>query len=99
MAQLPLTVPIAGYRHYSFGRKVLADLAIGAPLQLVREPTNKHDDLAVQVWAADVMLGFVPRRNNIDVAWALDRGVKVTAAFGGVQERDQPVITLSWGDR
>jgi HIRAN domain len=98
MAQPPLTVPIAGFRHYSTGRQLLRSLALGTPLALVREPTNKHDDLAVQVWAEDLdlMFGYVPRRNNVDVAWALDGGVPIKAVFAGLQEQGQPAMQIVW---
>jgi hypothetical protein len=94
-ATASLTVPIAGFRHY-VGSSYLAGLSVGAPLQLVRESTNQHDSLAVQVWHEDVMLGFVPRANNVDVAWALDGGIEVSAKFAGLHERDQPVMQIVW---
>ena len=89
------TVPIAGYFHYRSRDKLLT-LALGTPLQLVREPTNKYDSLAVQVRAEDRMLGYVPRANNVDVAWALDGGVAVKAVFAGFKPDGVPAIQLVW---
>lgn len=83
MAQPPLTVPIAGYQHYRGSRGKLLDLALGTPLQLVREPTNKHDDLAVQVHVEDQMVGYVPKANNVEVAWSIDGKMPVKAVFAG----------------
>jgi hypothetical protein len=90
-----LTVAIAGFRHYPAGRNLL-DMPPGTPLRLVREPTNQHDALAVQVWHGDRMLGFVPRANNVDVAWALDGGVEVLAVFAGNNLDKEPAMQIVW---
>jgi hypothetical protein len=93
-------VPIAGWRHYSAGRRLLLDMAQGTPLRLVREPDNPHDHLAIQVWSQSagqrVQLGYVPRSANVDVAWALDGKIAVKAVFAGLQEQGQPVMQIVW---
>ena len=61
-AKPPLTVLIAGWRHYDRG--LLWELPPGTPLRLVREPDNKHDALAVQVWVNDRMVGFPAARRQ-----------------------------------
>jgi hypothetical protein len=86
-------VPIAGYRHYPDSWRRL-DITPGAALRLVREPDNRHDALAVQIWLGDLMLGYVPKANNVDVAWALDGGMAVKAVFAGMQEQGQPVVQI-----
>jgi hypothetical protein len=96
MAQPPLTVPIAGSVFQRGAAKALAKLALGAPLQLVREPGNPHDPLAVQVWAADQQIGFVPRTNNVDVAWALDGGIPVKAVYAGLGLDRVPAMQIVW---
>jgi hypothetical protein len=95
MAQPPLTVPIAGYRHYRGARERLLDLALGTPLRLVRE-NHPKDSLAVQVRAEDQMLGYVPKANNVDVAWALDGGVAVKAVFAGFTTDSVPAMQIVW---
>jgi hypothetical protein len=97
MAKPPLTVPIVGAVFQRGAAKKLNALPLGAPLQLVREPGNPHDPLAVQVWADDAqMLGYVPRTSNVDVAWALDGGVRVKAVFAGYGLDRQPAMQLVW---
>jgi hypothetical protein len=96
VAKPPLTVPIAGYWHYRGARERLLTLALGTPLRLVREPDHPKDSLAVQVWAEDQMLGFVPRANNVDVAWALDGKVEVKAVFAGFKPGDGPAMQIVW---
>jgi hypothetical protein len=90
-----LTVPIAGFRRYPAGRRLL-DMPLGAPLRLVREPDNQHDGLAVQVWDRDRMLGYVPKASNVDVAWALDGGVEVRAVFAGNNLDKEPAMQIVW---
>jgi hypothetical protein len=95
MAQ-PLNIPIAGYWHYRQSARRLRDVAIGMPLRLVRDPTNEHDTLAVQVWLDTAgMLGYVPKANNVDIAWALDGGVAVKALFAGFL-RTEPMMQIVW---
>jgi hypothetical protein len=96
MPKLPITIPIAGHRYYPEGRKLVPHLAQGTPLRLVREPTNEFDALAVKVLDGDTMLGFVPRSHNVEVAWAMDGGRRLTAVFAGCQEEGQPVIQIVW---
>jgi hypothetical protein len=78
---------------------MLHSMRPGTELRLVREPTNKHDGLAVQVRASginDQMLGYVPRSSNVDVAWALDGGVAVKAVFAGWRLDGEPAIQIVW---
>jgi hypothetical protein len=91
------TVPIAGFRHYPAGDKVLRNMRPGTPLRLVREPTNQHDHLAVQVWSGAVLLGYVPKAANVDVAWALDaKSVLVKAVFAGHNLGHEPAMQIVW---
>ena len=52
---------------------LLASLPQGEPLTLVREPGNKFDSNAVQVWARGHHIGFVKGSQNRDLAMAMDR--------------------------
>lgn len=47
---------------------------MGDRLTLVREPDNPHDPLAVRIEWRGVKLGYVPRRENREIAARLDRG-------------------------
>jgi hypothetical protein len=97
MAKPPLTVPIAGAFFQRGAAKALAKLALGAPLQLIREPGCPQDPLAIQVWTDDgQVLGYVPKVSNVDLAWALDGGVPVKAVFAGYGRDRQPAMQIVW---
>ena len=49
------------------------------PLQLNREPHNRFDKNAVEIWTGDAKLGYVPRSANRTVASLMDKGTKVEA--------------------
>jgi hypothetical protein len=46
----------------------------GAALELRRDPGNEHDPHAIQVWAGDLQIGWVPREIAAAVAPSLDAG-------------------------
>ena len=70
--------PLAGFRHHE-AILVWPELKVGDPLALVREPGNPHDANAVRVEWSGRKLGYVPRAENAALAWAMDRGERVTA--------------------
>ena len=65
--------PLAGFQYHQ-ANEVWQRLRVGDPLDLAREPENSHDAMAVRVSWRGHMLGYVPRRENATLAWALDRG-------------------------
>ena len=66
---------------------LLASLPQGEPLTLVREPTNKVDPNAVQVWASGTHVGYLAAKQVKPIAMAMD-----AAAAGRVNVRslDKP---------
>jgi hypothetical protein len=70
--------PLAGFVYYD-GRALWDDIRKGDRLTLVREPANPHDANAVRIEWQGRMLGYVPRRDNADLARQLDRGARVEA--------------------
>lgn len=70
--------PLAGYRFHA-AAQVFDQLRVGDELQLVREAQNAHDGNAISVSWRGSKLGYVPRRENAALAWALDRGEPVRA--------------------
>ncbi|MGW8268847.1 MAG: HIRAN domain-containing protein [Burkholderiales bacterium] len=78
---------LAGFAHYE-AASVWDALREGDALVLHREPENPHDPNAVRVEWRGHMLGYVPRRNNAALAWALDRGQALHARI--VQLRAHP---------
>ena len=70
--------PLAGFQYYE-GKALWDMMRVGDTLRLVREPQNPHDANAVRGEWRGEMLGYVPRRENGDVARQMDRGAPVRA--------------------
>ena len=70
--------PLAGFR-YGDASAVWSQMKHGDALDLVREPANPHDPNAVRVEWRGRKLGYVPRRENGALAWAMDRGETLKA--------------------
>lgn len=70
--------PLAGFQYYD-GKGLWDMMRVGDTLQLAREPQNLHDANAVRVLWRNEMLGYIPRRENSDVARQMDRGAPVRA--------------------
>jgi hypothetical protein len=70
--------PLAGLRYYA-AAEVRHDLRVGDPVELEREAENPHDPNAIAVRWRGRKLGYVPRRDNATLAWALDRGERLRA--------------------
>ena len=70
--------PLAGFVYYD-AREVWDRMKRGDRLTLVREPANPHDANAVRIEWQGRMLGYVPRRDNGDLARQMDHGAAVEA--------------------
>ena len=70
--------PLAGFQYHA-GTAVWSQLRVGDALTLVREPDNTHDARAVRVEWQGRKIGYVPRRENADVARLMDAGQRLTA--------------------
>jgi hypothetical protein len=70
--------PLAGFVYYD-GQAVWDQMKTGDRLTLVREPANPHDRNAVRLEWQGRMLGYVPKRDNADLARQMDHGAKVEA--------------------
>lgn len=81
--------PLAGFQFHA-GRRLWPELRVGDALVLVREPDNPHDPLAVRVDWRGHKLGYVPRRENADIARFLDRGVPLEARISRLAEVRDP---------
>lgn len=76
---------IAG-SHYYDCRAVLANVRAGDPLNLLREPDNRHDPRAIAVFWRRHKLGYLPRLDNAAAASLLDHGHMVSAEVIGVDD-------------
>jgi hypothetical protein len=87
--------PLAGWR-YGAAAEVWAQLKVGDPLELEREPDNPHDRNAVRVQWRGRKLGYVPRRENAALAWGLDRGAPLRARVSRMSEHPNPARRLEF---
>lgn len=81
--------PLAGFQYYE-GKGLWNMMRVGDTLQLAREPQNPHDANAVRVLWRNEMLGYIPRRENSDVARQMDRGAPVKARIVKLKESRNP---------
>jgi hypothetical protein len=81
--------PLAGFQYYS-GKQLWDDMKVGDVLTLVREPDTAHDANAVIVSWNGQRLGYVPRRENSDVARQMDRGAPVKARIVRLTQARNP---------
>jgi hypothetical protein len=81
--------PLAGFQYHA-GKTVWPELKVGDALTLTREPDNPHDARAVRVDWHGQKLGYVPRRENADVARLLDNGQPLVARISRLAEGRDP---------
>jgi hypothetical protein len=81
--------PLAGFQFHA-GKKLWSQMRVGDGLMLVREPDNVYDRLAIRVEWKNQAIGYVPRRENSDVARLLDHGVKLVARISRLAESRDP---------
>jgi hypothetical protein len=81
--------PLAGFQYHA-GKTLWAQLRVGDALTLVREPDNAYDARAVRVDWQGHKLGYVPRRENADVARLMDGGQRLEARIVRLAEGRDP---------
>ena len=72
------TVFISGYPYYD-GPEVENQVETGMPLLLNRQPHNRYDKAAVEVFTGEAKLGYLPRPENREIARLMDHGTEVKA--------------------
>jgi len=87
--------PLAGFRHGE-AADAWPDLRQGDELTLVREPDNAFDANAVRVDWRGRKLGYVPRRDNAALAWALDRGETLRARVSRCEWHPNPARRIAF---
>ena len=70
--------PLAGFVYYD-GKAVWEKMKVGDRLTLVREAGNPHDANAIRLEWQGNMLGYVPRKDNPDLARQMDFGAPAEA--------------------
>lgn len=81
--------PLAGFQFYD-GKALWNEMKAGDALTLVREADNPYDANAVRVEWNGTKLGYIPRRENADVARQMDRGAPVKARIVKLTEARNP---------
>lgn len=81
--------PLAGFRFYE-AADAWPELRVGDRLELARQAGNPHDAGAVAVSWRGRMLGYVPRRENAALAWAMDRGERLHARISRLTPHPDP---------
>ena len=92
------TSPVAGFQYYD-GERLFSELAEGDLLELRREPDNRYDRKAVEVYWKGRKLGYLPRVENYSISQMLDRGerlaCRVTELGNGPSPRGRVKIEVS----
>ena len=81
--------PLAGFQYHA-GKQLWNEMKVGDALALSREPDNPYDARAVRVDWRGQKLGYVPRRENADIARLMDRGAKLEARISRLVESRDP---------
>lgn len=81
--------PLAGFQYHA-GKTLWPQMQVGDALTLVREPDNPHDARAVRVEWRGHKIGYVPRRENADVARFMDGGQTLVARIVRLAEVRDP---------
>ena len=77
--------PLAGFVYYD-GDAVWNEMRTGDRLTLAREPANAHDANAIRIQWRGHMLGYVPRKDNADLARQMDHGAPVEARVTALEK-------------
>lgn len=83
------TSPINGMAYYEAGR-VLSALRVSDSLELRREPENRYDDRAVEVYWRNRKLGYLPRVENAAVAQMTDTDERLECSIVGIVPSNFP---------
>jgi hypothetical protein len=81
--------PLAGFQYHA-GKSLWPRMQVGDALALIREPDNPFDANAVRVEWQGQKIGYVPRRENADVARFMDRGQTLEARIVRLAEVRDP---------
>ena len=81
--------PLAGFQFHA-GKKLWPQMRIGDRLSLIREPQNVHDSRAIRVEWQGQHIGYVPRRDNTDIARLMDHGVPLVARISRLAQSRDP---------
>jgi len=87
--------PLAGFVYYD-GKAVWDRMKTGDRLTLAREPGNPHDSNAIRLEWQGHMLGYIPRRDNADLARQMDLGARVEARITALDKASNGRYRISY---
>jgi hypothetical protein len=87
--------PLAGFRYHA-AAELWDQLRVGDELELWREAGNPHDSQAIGVLWRGYKLGYVPKRENAALAWALDRGASLQARISRLTHHPNPARRIEF---
>jgi hypothetical protein len=82
-----LQTRIAGFAHYK-GHQCLPHMQVGQKIILRREPTNRHDRKAIEVYWQGNKIGYVPRISNVALSQLMDQRESITARLTEIYHRN-----------
>jgi hypothetical protein len=86
---------LAGFRYHA-AAELWGALSVGDALEIAREPGNAYDANAVSLSWRGRKLGYVPRRENAALAWALDRGQPLRARISRLTQHPNPARRIEF---
>jgi len=92
---------ISAFRYYD-GPLIADMLETGLLLRLSREPGNRFDPQAVEVYAGDAKLGYISHTENSSIAWLMDTGIWVKARITSLFHDDPFNVSVEievWHER
>lgn len=87
-------LPIVGMNWRPGARELLDRADAGTQLTLKREPDNKYDKNAVQVWLGEHNVGYLPRTHSYLVAPRLDSGMAFDSKLSFSRNSHYPMIDM-----
>lgn len=89
---------VAGYQFHG-GIELEPQMGVGDELELVREPDNPHDGLAVAIRWRGLRIGYVPRVSNADIAHRLDARDRLACHLTRLDEQADPWTRVEFAIR
>jgi hypothetical protein len=78
---------VVGMQHHHNAEGIVAAMKKGDPMELVRDPENRYDPHAVQVWARGQLIGFIKGSEVKNLAYRMDKQkaerLPARLSFGG----------------
>jgi len=78
---------VAGFQYYE-GNKILQLLSQNDVLTLSRQPNNRYDERAIEIFWKSHKIGYIPMADNLILANMLDSGIALQAKIKAVKPQN-----------